>query len=204
MKKSLFTLLVLAACSAAYSAGIAIEIDGQFRKIQCTKATGLKFLYPRNGATKPYYLEFRDTTELPLEWTEYTVTFVPDKSGYVTLGLSTSGDTKKGMNDWIEYDKLQLTNAKLNNPSFEFKSVKGDVWAWRYYTKDTAKFDKQDAADGKSYIAVTRNMSCRQGMLVTAGKTVTIKFMARSGGMTPKKAPAGKPFFSDQTAPKAK
>jgi hypothetical protein len=34
------------------------------------------------------------------------------------------------------------------------------------------------------------------------GKKVTIKFMARSGGMTPKvKTPA---FFSDQNAPKAK
>ena len=76
MKKSLLTLLILAACSAVYSAGIAIEIDGQFRKIQYTQVAGLKFLYPRNGATKPYYLEFRDTTELPLEWTEYTVTFV--------------------------------------------------------------------------------------------------------------------------------
>ena len=200
MKKLLSTLVCLAVCGAAYSASVAVELDTRHSKIQCTKPEGLPS-YQR-VPKQNFFLEFNTRKEANLEWTQYTISFVPDKTGYVVLGLCSGGDTKAGMNDWIEFDKLELTNATLNNPSFEFKSVKGDVWAWRYYNKDTPKFGKEDAADGKNYIAVTRSFSARQGMHVTAGKKVTIKFMARSGGMTPRvKQPA---FFSDQTAARAK
>ena len=202
MKKSLFICACLALGCAAFSATVSIELDSRHSKITTTEHSGLKPLYPMKGAVKDFYFEMRADKAAPLEWTSYTISFVPSKSGSYVIGLSTCGDTKKGMNDWIEYDKIELVNAKLNNPSFEFKSVKGDIWAWRYYNKETPKVGKDDAADGKNYLAVTRNYTARQGITVTAGKKVTIKFMARSGGMTPKvKTPA---FFSDQVAPRAK
>jgi hypothetical protein len=202
MKKSLFTLVAVALCSAAFSATVSVELDSRHSKITTTEHSGLKPVYTMKGAAKDFFFEMRADKEASLEWTEYTISFVPSKSGSYVIGLSTCGDTKSGMNDWIEYDKIELVNAKLNNPSFEFKSVKGDIWAWRYYNKETPKVGKEDAADGKNYLAVTRSFTARQGIIVTAGKKVTIKFMARSGGMTPKvKTPA---FFSDQNAPKAK
>ena len=202
MKKSLFTLICTALCSAAFCATVSVEFDARHSKIIAKEHSGLKALYTMKGAAKDFYFEMRADKAAPLEWTSYTISFVPSKSGSYVIGLSTCGDTKKGMNDWIEYDKIELVNAKLNNPSFEFKSVKGDIWAWRYYNKETPKVGKDDAADGKNYLAVTRNYTARQGITVTAGKKVTIKFMARSGGMTPKvKTPA---FFSDQVAPRAK
>ena len=202
MKKFLLTLFCLAACGAAYSAAVALELDSRHSKIKCTQLEGMPAYFNQKGAAKDFYLEFRDKKNVGLGWTEFTVSFVPDKTGSIVLGLCSGGDTKKGMNDWIEFDKLEFTNAKINNPSFEFKSVKGDIWAWRYYNRNTPKTGKDDAADGKNYLAVTRSLPARQVFFVTAGKKVTIKFMARSGGMTPKvKEPA---FFSDQTAPKAK
>ncbi|MBQ9503099.1 MAG: hypothetical protein IJU70_13175 [Lentisphaeria bacterium] len=202
MKKCAFILAAAVFAAGVYGAGLAIEIDGRPYKIKFSGEKGLKFFYPQKGDARPYYLEFRDTAELPLGWTEYSVSFVPDKTGWVTFGLSNSGNTKKGMDDWVEYDKLEIENGKLRNPSFEFMSTKGDLFAWRYYTKRTEKLDKKDAPDGKNYVAVLRDKPIRQGMYVTAGKPVTIKFLARSGGMTPQEKE--EPFFSDQNAPQAK
>ena len=202
MKKLIISLVCAIVCTAAYSAAVSVEFDTRHNKMTPTGHEGLKVIYPMKAPVKDFYFEMRDTQEAPLEWKEYTVSFVPSKTGSITMGLSTCGDTKQGMNDWIEYDKIEVVNAKLNNPSFEFKSVKGDIWAWRYYNKETPKVGKEDAADGKNYLAVTRSYPARQGLHVVAGKKVTIKFMARSGGMTPReKTPA---FFSDQNAPKAK
>ena len=202
MKKSMLVLMAAAFTAVVSGAGIAIEVDGRPAKIKFSEEKGLKFRYPTNGENKELYLEFYDPTELPLNWTEYSVTFTPAKTGYVTLGLSATYPAKKGMDDWVEYDKLEIENGKLRNTSFEFMSTKGDFYAWRYYTKRSEKLDKKDAADGKNYLAVNRNRAARQGLAVTAGKPVTIKFRARSGGMTP--AIKEELYYSDQNAPQAK
>lgn len=202
MKKLIFSLAAALFCTAAYSAAVSIELDTRHNKLTTSGHEGFKPIFPLKAPNKDFYVEMRDDKEATLEWKEYSISFIPSKTGSITLGLTAFDKAPKGMYDWIEYDKIEITNATLNNTSFEFLSVKGDLWAWRYYSKLTPKIGKEDAADGKNYLAVTRSCPARQGINVTAGKKVTIKFMARSGGMTPiVKAPA---FFSDQVAPRAK
>ena len=202
MKKNGLILAGIFACCCAFAAGVSLEIDGRAQKIKVGESTGLPTLYPSNGENKIYYLEFRDKETAPLTWKEYSVSFVPEKTGYVTLGFATSGDTKKGMSCWVEYDKIEVINSSLRNPSFELLSTKNEIFSWRYYTKNTEKINQKDAADGKNYIAVLRAMPVRQSMHVKAGQKVTIKFMARSGGMTPLEKPTK--YGSDQYAPQAK
>ncbi|MBQ7206653.1 MAG: hypothetical protein IJS01_02530 [Lentisphaeria bacterium] len=202
MKKSMLILMAAAFTAVVSGAGIAIEIDGRPAKIKFSEVKGLKFRYPTTGENKEFYLEFYDPAELPLNWTEYSISFVPAKTGYVVLGLTATYPTKKGMDDWVEYDKFEVENGKLRNPSFELMSTKGDLFAWRYYTKRSEKLDRKDAPDGKNYVASFRGKSIRQGLYVTAGKPVTVKFLARSGGMTPQIKE--EPYYSDQSAPQAK
>ena len=202
MKKLIISLVVAMFCTAAYSAAVSVELDTRHNKMTTSGHEGFTPIFPLKAPNTGFYVEMRDTKEAGLEWKEYSFSFVPSATGSITLGLTAFDKAPKGMRDWIEYDKIEVTNATLNNPSFEFKSVKGDLWAWRYYSKESPKVGKEDAADGKNYLAVSRSCPARQGLAVTAGKKVTIKFMARSGGMTQiVKAPA---FFSDQNAPKAK
>lgn len=202
MKKHVLVIAGVLACCCSFAAGVALELDGRAQKIKCGEAAGLPVLYPVKGENNAYYLEFRDNVEAPLAWKAYSVSFVPEKTGYITFGLCTSGDTKKGMSSWVEYDKIEVVNSSLRNPSFELKSTKNDIYAWRYYTKNSEKLEQKDAPDGKNYVAALRAMPVRQSMYVKAGAKVTIKFMARSGGMTPQEKATK--FASDQYAPKAK
>lgn len=202
MKKLIVFLAAVMSCTALYSAAVSVELDTRHNKMTTSGHEGIAPIFPLKAPNKDFYAEMRCTQEASLEWKEYSFSFVPSKTGSITIGLSAFDKAPKNMYDWIEYDKIEVINAKLNNTSFEFLSVKGDLWAWRYYNKATPKIGKDDAADGKNYLAVTRSFPARQGLLVTAGKKVTIKFMARSGGMTPREKL--QPFFSDQHAPKAK
>ena len=203
MKKLIASVLVAVSCGA-FAAGVALELDGRHSKIKLNDPVGLAFQHAQNK--KPdriYYLEAFSKEEAPMEWKQYEISFTPDKTGSITLGMSASYTKLKGKQvDWIEYDKIEVVNATLYNTSFEEFSYKDEFYRWRYYTKSSEMRNKSDAPDGKNYLRVGRALPARQGLLVTAGKKVTIKFMARSGGMTPKvKTPA---FFSDQVAPRAK
>ena len=99
--------------------------------------------------------------------------------------------------EWIDCDKLELVNASAANLSFEQMSVKNEFYRWRYYTKTTERIGQKDAPHGKNYARVCNAKPIRQGLRVTAGKRVTRRFMARSGGTTKM---AKEKFFSDQTA----
>ena len=203
MKKHLITLLLAAAGCAAFAAGVSLELDGRNAKIKLNEPVGLSFQHPQNkNPNRIYYLEAFSKENAPLEWKQYEISFVPAKSGYVTLGLSVAYTKPQGnLLDWIDYDKLEVVNATINNPSFEEFSYKDEFYRWRYYTKSSEMRGKSDAADGKNYLRVARSLPARQSLAVTAGKKVTIRFMARSGGTAAR--PAGT-FYSDQGAAKSK
>ena len=128
--------------------------------------------------------------------------FENERQGKEKGASGTAFQVKKGMVNWTEYDKFEVENGTLLNPSFEQMNIHGEFYVWRYYTKTNCKIDQKDAADGKNYVAVNRSQPARQSIRVTAGKKVTIKFMARNGGMTPAEAPTK--YASQQNAPLAK
>ena len=185
MKKLFLTALLSAAAFGAYAVGVSVEINGQHSKLKMNQPAGLMSRHPANkNPNRIYYREFYSKEKAGAQWKQYEFSFVPDKSGSVTLGLSATFKKNPGKIDWVEYDKLEVTNAKLLNPSFEEFSWKKDLYAWRYYTKMSEKLNQKEAPDGKNYIRVSRSLPARQGMIVTAGKKVTVKFMARSGGVS--------------------
>ena len=203
MKKFLIFLLFSAVLSGAFAAGVALELDARGSKVKLGNTGGLSFRNTLGSKTanREFYLEAYSKENAPLSWTAYSISFTPEKSGYVTLGLSATY-VKDAKIHWIDYDKLEIINAKIDNPSFEQLSWKKEFFHWRYYTKQSFLADQKDAADGKNYVRVSRSYPARQSIAVTAGKKVTIKFMARSGGATVR--PTDKSYRSDQTAPLVK
>ncbi|MBR7104962.1 MAG: hypothetical protein IKC65_08460 [Lentisphaeria bacterium] len=203
MYKSFFAKAVMSAffsAAALHGAGVAVELDGRSSKIKLNAPAGLEFRYPEkfNQAGR-YFLEFYSAKEPGREWKQYEVTFVPQKSGFCVLGLSAAEDRRRGTVLWIEYDKIELVNARAENLSFEEMNTKKEFFRWRYYTKQTEKRDQKDAFHGKNYVRVCNAKPIRQGIRFTAGKPVTLRFMARSGGSS--EIP-GEKFFSDQSAPR--
>ena len=187
--------------SALFGAGVSVALDARNAKIKLNEPAGLSFRHPANNdPARVYYLEFYSKEDAGPEWKQYEVSFVPEKSGHCVLGLAATEGRERGRADWIEYDKIEVVNSSLSNPSFEQMSVKNEFYRWRYYTKESERIGRKDAPDGKNYARVCRALSIRQGIRLTAGKKVTIRFLARRGGVS--ELPAGK-FFSDQTAPLA-
>ena len=202
MKKILLLIVMLAAGSILEAGGVSIILEGMHYKCKLLQPEGLPVARRLSGEKKEMYIDFYDATELPLTWKAFSVSFVPEKSGSVIITVSGTYNPKKGMANWTEYDKFEVENGVLMNPSFEQLNTLGEFYVWRYYTKTSLKKDQKDAADGKNYVAVNRSQPARQTIRVTAGKKVTIKFMARNGGMSPAEAPSK--YASSQNAPLAK
>ena len=200
MKKFSLLLAALLCGAGLKAAGVSIELAAPHSKIRMNSPAGLPSQHPQNkNPDRIYSLEFFSKEDPGKEWKQYEISFVPDKTGSIVLGLSSAYYRLPGKADWVDYDKLELTNAVIANPSFEQLNWKKQFFRWRYYTKQSEMIGKNDAPDGKNYIRVTRALPCRQGITVTAGKKVTIRFMARSAGITD--FPADKTFRSDQNAP---
>ena len=202
MKKILLLIVMLAAGSILEAGGVSIILEGMHNKCKLLQPEGLPVARRLSGEKKEMYIDFYDATELPLTWKAFSVSFVPEKSGSVIITVSGTYNPKKGMANWTEYDKFEVENGVLMNPSFEQLNIHGEFYVWRYYTKTNLKKDQKDAADGKNYVTVNRSQPARQTIRVTAGKKVTIKFMARNGGMSPAEAPSK--YASSQNAPLAK
>ena len=180
-------------------AGVVIELDAGSSGIGLREVAGSSFRRRQaNDPARKHHWEFSAGEEAGQEWMPYEISFTPGKTGGVVLGLAATESRERGKAEWVDFDKLELVNSSVANPSFEQMSVKNEFYRWRYYTKMTEKLGQRDAAHGRNYARVCNKMPIRQGIRVTAGKRVTLRFMARSGGTT--KMPKER-FFSDQTAP---
>ena len=197
--KNILLLTAVVCASALFGAGVAVEIDVRNQKIQLSEPAGLSFRHQANNdPARVYYWEFYSKEEASPDWKPYEISFVPEKDGYAVLGLTATESRQRGKCEWIDYDKLELVNSAVANPSFEQMSVKKDFYRWRYYTKAAEMLGKSDAPDGKNYVRVCRALCIRQGIRLTAGKKVTIKFLARNGGVSD---PPKDKSYSDTSAP---
>ena len=120
MKKILTFLLFSAVLSGAFAAGVALELDARGSKVKIESPKGLAFrnTLSSKAANREFYLEAYSKENAPLSWTAYSVSFTPKQSGTVTLGLSATY-VKDAKIHWIDYDKLEVVNAKIDNSSFE-------------------------------------------------------------------------------------
>ena len=196
--------LLLTAFAVLEGAGVSVEINGISNKIVPSSPAGLE-IRPAQKIKKElqkYCVDFIvPQTKLSREWQSFEISFVPDKNKTVVVTLQSTGDRKRGISEWIEYDQLSVVNGSLHNLSFEDMSVYNELFRWRYYAKESEKINQKDAADGNNYVSVSRRFPIRQTLRVLkANQKVVIKFKARLG--IPTQDPANKHFSSKQNAPK--
>lgn len=186
MQKNVWGGIVMMLVLNLFSAGIVVEVDGRSNHVSFVAPKGLPVFYPlKKAEVKDFYLEFRAKEKAPKEWQTFEISFTPSKTGSVVLGFSGSNDKVKAMTNWVEIDDIQITNAILHNPSFEQLNEENEFFSWRYYTKNSEKRNKSDAPEGKNYVSVAGHFPIRQSFRIRkAGVPVTIKFSARSGGLT--------------------
>ena len=168
MKKFLLMLLFACCMSGAFAVGVAIELNAVHSQIKANQPEGLKSRHPQNKDPKRFfYREFFSDEEPGKEWKQYEISFVPDKTGSIVLGLSSTYFRERDIVYWIDYDKLEFINATgFVNPSFEELSYKKEFFRWRYYTKQSEKLNQNDAPDGKNYARVSRSYPIRQTIAV--------------------------------------
>lgn len=120
-------------------------------------------------------------TPLDDSWQKYTVTFTPDKDGYVTLALRgpfvKSGDGYKKI--WVAYDDITVKNGKLGNGDFSQVNALGKFSDWHSVKENVVKDHKQ-AKKGKYYAKVCATMAMVKSLKVYAGKEVTLTVYAKA------------------------
>ena len=135
MKKILTLLLLGAVISGAYAVGVSLELDGRSNKMKMEKTEGLVCRHPQNKSPdRIYYVEAYSKENVTPEWKKYEFSFIPEKSGSFTLGLSATY-IKDSKIHWIDYDKLEVVNAVLENTSFEQLSWKKELYRWLKYLR---------------------------------------------------------------------
>lgn len=130
---------------------------------------------PWYGEKRKQSIEIRGETSD--RWQSYSFTFVPRKSGIVTLRIS-APYVKAGAKPKVcAYDNIRAEGAELKNGGFEEK-VPAHGWIPGWGTKDALMTG--DAAEGNCYMrcayrkAVVQNLTCREGV------PVTISFQAKN------------------------
>jgi hypothetical protein len=117
------------------------------------------------------------------EWTPMSFTITPEADGTWRIGLKgeyrRDKATKKMVPVDIYFDNLEISGAKLTNPSFEKVSEKtGGPVGWstaKSFTKEGRHvLDPAGAKDGERYVKVWHNKSIRKSLKVTKGQPVTI------------------------------
>ncbi len=176
---------------AASSARVRVEVNGRnfkadFRKVKLSGNWTLKSAKWLNEKERSSHLLMETANNVKgKKWQQYTFSFVPARSGFVEVILR-GNYTKKEIVRWIEYDKFQVSGARLLNPSFEHL-VNNAIAGWTLYEVNMC-IDKKDAADGKNFVKCAHDFAVLQEMEVTAGKEVKISFYARAGAEEPRPA----------------
>jgi len=178
-----FAFLAVYSLHAAYAK---IDFDGRAQGIKLKALEGLtkirKIHPPWAKNQKKSYLCMETKGGLSKSWQTFTIGFIPDKDGAVSMMLR--GNAKKRPTaDWIAYDKFIITGAELKNPSFEeVENGFPAAWSRSHYGLFT---NTKNAVDGKNYIASSHNVYAAQQLKVKAGVPVKITFSAKFDQTTP-------------------
>lgn len=131
---------------------------------------------------RKYAITF-STSKLTQEWEQIDFSFIPSKSGKITLYLLSN--QSKGEDRWVEYDNLKVTGAKITNTDFEVVSddgKKSKSWTSRGKGYQVLKDSK-----GNHSVKVFHDQPAIQTMEVTANQLVIISCMVRLPTLLKKK-----------------
>lgn len=118
------------------------------------------------------------------KWGEGYLSFVPKKSGKVTICLAGPNvKDAKGISKLvcIAFDDIKADGAKIENGSFE-QTEKGAPVGWYRNEQEgggIARLDEKEGADGRKSVVVWHNARYQQAFEVKEGKEVRISFKMR-------------------------
>ena len=132
-------------------------------------------------AQRPFIIRTRGKATTAAIWQEYSLTFTPEKSGYLWLSLEGEypGKDKPNLVFKVDYDVVQVTGGTIENGDFEERTADGKPKFW-VYSKDVIPNGSQKALLGSNFVTATANNRIGIGLLATGGQPVTIKFNARA------------------------
>lgn len=130
---------------------------------------------------RPFIIRARGAVTTAATWKEYSLSFTPEKEGYVWLSLEGEYPPKEEPNIEfkVDYDKITVTGGSVENGDFEVRAEDGKPKFWKY-SKDVVPNNSQPALSGSHYVAVTAKNRIGIALKVVAGQSVTITFSARA------------------------
>jgi hypothetical protein len=186
---------------------VRVAIDGFYSEV---KLNDLKFSSNMHGDIVNWHsgefgkntaAEFSSLKAAGKDWERYEISFVPSRHGEVRILLRSSLRGKNGQIAWVDYDAMSAKGVQeLRNPSFE-TVLAGYAEGWDGYPWNF-RFNKNDAADGKNYIAASHDRHVIQIVAVKAGERVTLSFYAKDGGLSPAPNYKGRPPSKIKEYPK--
>ena len=188
MKKILFAAAVFAGVCSSFAAG---ELRLDLRKVrdttisEITVSEGLKIaVQDPKGAKEGITKALIYTEPLTSEWKKFTITFVPEEDGRVSMAFHTVGSSRIETIKPVWIDDVQVVGGKIDNGGFE--KLKNDAPAsWRlgrHKEKEaySAKLITGKAAEGQNCVQIFYNTgTAAQAIRVTADEKVTLTFQAR-------------------------
>ena len=132
---------------------------------------------------RPFVIRANGKMTTAAIWTEYTLTFTPEKTGYLWLSLSGEYPPKEepSLVFKVDIDKITVTGGKLENGDFEVRTEDGKPKFWLFAPgKEVIPAGNQLARSGSNFVTVTAQSTVGAGLAVTAGQPVTITFSARA------------------------
>ena len=126
------------------------------------------------GDNKPYYLVTQGPPIEGSDWTDYTFSFMPKKSGDILIRWAgyfyrPDGDMKN-VQIWTCYDNVEITGAIVENGDFEQENAEGMPEGWILY--DKVQYIREN---GNKYVKAWHNQPAICVLRVTAGEKVTVK-----------------------------
>ncbi len=184
MKKTFFAVV---ACVSMVSAMAAVESfrmdlravkDATISELVVPGGTSIAVQKPsknvKEGITQAYI--YSDKGALTKEWKKFTLTFVPEEDGRVSVSFLTPGSSDLASIKPVLIDDIQVTGGKLKNGNFE--TLNGEKFAaWRM--SNGAKVVTGNAAEGKNCAQVIYRGQISQAIYVSADEKVTISFQAK-------------------------
>jgi hypothetical protein len=115
------------------------------------------------------------------KWTEYSLTFTPEKTGYIWLCLMAQYPPKDNANllFLVDYDKITVEGGKIENGDFEVVGDNGNPKFW-VFAKNALLTGSRTALSGTKFVTASKDNTVGIGLSVTAGQPVTVTFNARA------------------------
>jgi hypothetical protein len=185
MKKvlAIFVLAVIGImCSAA---GPRIDINGTQNKIALKPAGGSEGMTVVNAGwmktNKEYYL-MAYSYKITDKWQKYSFSFIPDKTGEVSITFRGHWHKPKGAPKnipvWTAYDNIKIVGTEAKNSDFEFVNQKNLFDGWNGCLSNMVT-GSENAQSGKNYVIVWHDSPIYQTLKMKKGQKVTITFYAK-------------------------